>query len=147
MTVQNIMTTNVACCTPDTPLNQVARMMVEHDCGEIPIADNSGRVLGVVTDRDICCRAVAHDCNVCETTASEIMSTPVVTAQPTMSLEQCAQLMEQNMIRRIPVVDQNGCCCGIVAQADLANKSDGVVEEVVKYVSQPTHSASNTGYK
>jgi CBS domain-containing protein len=145
MTVQEIMTTNVACCAPDTRLNQVARMMVEHDCGEIPVADTAGKVVGVVTDRDICCRAVAHDCNPCDISAAEIMSAPVVTAHAAMSLERCAQLMEENQIRRIPVVDEKGVCYGIVSQADIACKSSGKVEEIVREISQPTHSPSSVG--
>jgi CBS domain-containing protein len=146
MTVQEIMTTNVACCGPETKLNQLARMMVEHDCGEIPVADTSGKLIGVVTDRDICCRAVAHDCNPCDTSASEIMSSPVVSTKPNMSLDECAQLMESNQIRRIPVVDQNGVCCGIVSQADIACKSSGKVEEIVREISQPTHSSSSVAF-
>jgi CBS domain-containing protein len=143
MTAQQIMTTNPACCTPDTTLNQVARMMVEHDCGEIPVTDSQGYIQGVITDRDIACRAVAHDCNPCQMTAGEVMSKPAVTANTLMSSDEVCQLMEQNMIRRIPVVDESGCCCGIISQADLARKSDGQLEEVVKCVSQPTHHASN----
>lgn len=143
MTVDQIMTTSVACCRPETSLNQVARMMVEHDCGEIPVTDENNRLVGVITDRDICCRAVAHDCNPCEMMANDIMSTPVVSATPEMSAEECANLMERNMIRRIPVVDENGCCCGIVSQADFANKTDGLVDELVREVSQPGHSPSN----
>jgi CBS domain-containing protein len=144
MNLQDIMTENVACCTPDTKLNQVARLMVEHDCGEIPVTDNTGKLVGVVTDRDICCRAVAHDCNTCETTASEIMSSPVVCVNTGGSLEEAIQMMEDNMIRRIPVVDENGMCCGIIAQADIAVKSDGrLIEEIVTEISKPTHSASN----
>ena len=145
MTVQEIMTTNVACCAPDTRLNQVARMMVEHDCGEIPVANSDGKVVGVVTDRDICCRAVAHDCNPCDLSASEIMSSPVVTAKSNITLEACGQLMEENQIRRIPVVDENGVCCGIVSQADIARKSTGKVEEIVREISQPTSHASGIG--
>ena len=143
MTVQDIMTRDVACCMPDTKLNQVARMMVEYDCGEIPITDQSGKITGVVTDRDICCRAVAHDCNPCEMSAGEIMSTPVVAARMNMTVDECMHLMEEHMVRRLPVADEDGMCIGIVSQADLARKSDGKVEEVVKQISQPAGSASN----
>jgi CBS domain-containing protein len=146
MTVQDIMTPNAACCTPGTTLNQVARLMVEHDCGEIPVTTGNGNLVGVVTDRDICCRAVAHDCNVCETMASEIMSSPVVSVNKNTPLEECIQLMETNMIRRIPVLNENGECCGIVSQADIACKSDGaLIQEVVTQISQPTHSPSSVG--
>jgi CBS domain-containing protein len=67
-----------------------------------------------------------------------------VCATPDMSIADCTTLMEENMIRRVPVVDQNGCCCGIVSQADLAGKTDGsMLDELLREISQPTHSASN----
>ena len=53
---RDVMTTNPACCTPETPLDQVAKLMVQHDCGEIPVIDRAEHVVGVVTDRDIVCR-------------------------------------------------------------------------------------------
>jgi CBS domain-containing protein len=145
MNAQEIMTKNPACCSPDTKLNQVARMMVEHDCGEIPVVDQSGNLQGVVTDRDICCRAVANDCNTCEVSAHEIMSAPVMCVRMDTSVDECAHKMEQNMIRRIPVVDENGKCCGIVSQADIACKADGQIEELLVQVSQPMTSASSVG--
>ena len=61
--LNSVMTANPACCTGDTPLREVARMMVENDCGEIPVVDSreSGRPVGVVTDRDSAVRMVAED--------------------------------------------------------------------------------------
>ena len=59
MRARDVMTVNVACCTEDTPLTEVARMMVDHDCGAIPVlVSEGGRLSGVVTDRDIVCRSV-----------------------------------------------------------------------------------------
>ncbi len=67
------MTPNPTCCRPDTPLQEVARLMVEHDCGEIPIIDESGKPLGVVTERDICCHTLAQGKNPLDMTAGDIM--------------------------------------------------------------------------
>lgn len=149
MTISEIMTKNPACCTPDTTLREVARMMVEHDCGEIPVCDSrdSGHPIGVVTDRDIVCRAVADGVDVGRTPVSSVMTTPAITASPEMSLEDCCNLMEENMVRRIPVVDASGCICGIVSQADIACKSDStVISEIVKEVSKPTEEPSRVGF-
>ncbi|RYG21921.1 CBS domain-containing protein [bacterium] len=137
MNVSNIMTSNPQCCTANTSIRDAASMMLECDCGEIPVVDSSKKPLGVITDRDICCRVVAGGMNVDECTVGECMSSPALTINMNASLDECCQLMEQAQIRRIPVVDESGCCCGIVSQADLARKSTGMVEEVVERVSQP----------
>ncbi|HMJ24384.1 MAG TPA: CBS domain-containing protein [Pyrinomonadaceae bacterium] len=145
MQVREVMTPDPACCTADTPLPTVARMMIESDCGEIPVVDNkSSKVpVGVVTDRDIVCRTIANGLNPLELTAADCMTKPVVTVTPDMSLEECTQIMEEKRIRRIPVVDERGSCCGIVALADIALQTGKrVAGEIIKEVSEPTGSAS-----
>jgi CBS domain-containing protein len=145
MNVRDVMTSKPVCGTPDTSLREVARLMVEHDCGEIPIVDSrdSMRPIGVVTDRDITCRVVAAGRNPLELTAADCMTTPVVCVTPDTSLEDCCNLMEENQVRRVPVVDEFGCCCGIVAQSDVARKaSRTLASELVKEVSEPTGAAS-----
>jgi CBS domain-containing protein len=144
MTVRDIMTADPACCAPETSLYEVAQMMAECDCGEIPVCDPQGAPVGVVTDRDIVCRLVAKGQNPAELSARDCMSTPVVTATPEMSLEDCARVMEAHQVRRLPVVDERGACCGIVTQADLATKAPGdATLEVVGRVSAPTDFASS----
>jgi CBS domain-containing protein len=146
MRVKDIMSSNPVCCRPDTSLREVAEKMVEHDCGEIPVCDEDGKPIGVVTDRDIVCRLVAKGHDPLEASAEDCMSEPVVTATPDMSVEDCARLMEQYQVRRLPVIDANGVCCGIVAQADLARRgSRDTVVEVVERVSEPNTFASSVG--
>jgi CBS domain-containing protein len=144
--VKDIMTQNPVCCTPETDLEEVARLMLEHDCGEIPVVDSEKTMIpvGVITDRDIACRTVALGKNPLKMTAGECMSSPSVIITPETSLEECCKTMEASLIRRIPVVDESGGCCGIVSQADIArNASREGTAEVVKQISQPTLSASN----
>jgi CBS domain-containing protein len=117
---RDVMTVDPACCSPDTTLDQIARMMIENDCGEIPIVDRSDRLVGVITDRDIVCRVVAEGKNPTAYTAATCMTTPVQTISPEASLDDVIALMEKRQIRRIPVVDGDGCCAGIISQADLA---------------------------
>lgn len=140
MQVKEIMTANPACCTADASLEEVAKAMVEHDCGEIPIVRSSAdkSLLGVVTDRDIVCRLVALGRNPVDEAAEACMSSPVVSVQETMPVEDCARLMEENQIRRVPVVNGGGMVCGIVSQADIAkNASRKITADLVKDVSQP----------
>src|SRR5687768_12183954 len=122
MTVEEMMSGSPACCTQDTPLDQVARMMMERDCGAIPVLrdEESRLVVGIVTDRDIVCRVLAQGKNPLQCFARDCMSQPAITIRPDATVDACIELLERHMIRRVPVVDGSGCCVGIVAQADVA---------------------------
>ncbi len=146
MNVQHLMTANPACCHADASLQEIAQMMVENDCGCIPVVDSSEKPIGVITDRDICCRAVAQGRNPLELRAEDCMSKDVVTVSPNTSVEECFHLMEQNRIRRIPVVDADGRCCGMVAQADVARQaSEPHLANVIEEISQPGQNARAVG--
>ena len=137
MDVTSVMTPNPACCTVDTPIRQVAQLMVDNDCGEIPVVDESRRPIGVVTDRDIAVRIVAQGRDINTATARDCMSTPVVSVDLKASLADALDVMESKQIRRVPVIDQSGMLIGIVAQADVAlhgrdKKTGNLVEEVSK---------------
>ena len=140
MQVREIMTTDPACCTADASLEEVAKAVVEHDCGEIPIVRSSTdkSLIGVVTDRDIVCRLVAQGINPVDEAAESCMSSPVVSVRESTPVEDCARLMEDKQIRRVPVVNGGGMVCGIVSQADIAkNASRKITADLVKDVSQP----------
>ncbi len=146
MRVMDIMSRDPACCRPDTSLRDVAVKMVECDCGEIPICDDRRKPVGVVTDRDIVCRLVAKGHNPLDARAEDCMSQPVITASPDMDVEECARLMEQYQVRRLPVVDGQGACIGMVAQADLVRRGTrDAAAEVVGRVSEPNTFASSVG--
>jgi CBS domain-containing protein len=139
MKVSEIMTKNPAVCEPETTLQEVARLMVKNDCGEIPVVDSrrTMRPVGVVTDRDIVVRCVAEGKNPLEHDAGDVMSSPVVTVTPDTDIDDVGDRMEENQVRRIPVVDEAGTICGIVAQADIARHAHPrEVAEVVREVSR-----------
>jgi CBS domain-containing protein len=141
MDIRSVMTSDPTTCPPDATLRQVAQMMKQHDCGQIPVVDQQRQPLGVITDRDIAVRAVAEGTDVANATAADYMTSPVTTVPQDSSLNDVARLMEQNQIRRVVVVDQQGCVAGIVAQADVALAGRaGKTAEVVKQVSQPSSS-------
>jgi CBS domain-containing protein len=148
MEVKEIMTANPAYCTPDTKLQEVAKMLLDHDCGCIPVVEGerSMKPLGVITDRDICCRVVALGKNPLKMTVGDCMSGNVVTVTPEMSLDDCCLIMEENQVRRLPVVDAQGRCCGMVSQADIAQYAPrNKTAEVVKEVSKHTTAATSPG--
>ena len=139
MQVKDVMTPSPECCTAETGLQEVAQMMVDCDCGCIPVVDdhNSKMPVGMITDRDITCRVVAQGKNPLDLTAGDAMTSTVVSVTPTTSLEECLNLMEESQIRRIAVVDDGGIICGIVSQADVARNADGAkTAEVVQEVSR-----------
>lgn len=148
MQVKDVMTPDPICCIPETSLTEVAGLMVENDCGEIPVvADKSTKQpVGVITDRDIVCRIIAKGEDPREKTAADCMSPNVITVTPDTSLEECCQIMEGKLIRRVPVVGENGEICGIVSLADIARQAQkSVTGEVVKEVSEPSASAAAGG--
>src|SRR5258708_11018762 len=145
MQVKEMMTADAACCTADASLPEVARMMVDSDCGEIPVVENTSSKLpvGVVTDRDIVCRTIANGLNPLDLTAADCMSKPIVTVAPDMSLEECCRIMEEKLIRRVPVVNDRGSCVGIIALADVAlHTGKNVAGHIVREGSEHTSSSS-----
>ena len=139
MKVKDIMTENPACCTADTNLQDVAKMMLDNDCGAIPVVEdnNHKRPIGVVTDRDITIRTVAKGENPLNMTAKSVMTKNVFTVTPDTAIDDCVNLMQKHAVRRVPVVDEDGNCIGMVAQADVAVKANDreggeLVEEVSK---------------
>lgn len=145
MKVKDVMSKDVACCGNDTLLQDVAAMMVDYDCGEIPVSDKQGVVLGVITDRDITIRSVARGLNPLGMIASDCMTVPAVTVSENLSVKECCDTLERNQIRRVPVVDASGCCVGIVSLADIARHASGrATAEVVQEVSKPSVRSSAT---
>jgi CBS domain-containing protein len=115
-------------------------MFVDNDCGAVPVVDsvNTRRPIGIVTDRDIACRAVAKGLNALELTARDCMSSPSVTVSQDATLDEAIRLMEESRVRRLPVVDERGRCVGVVAQADIAlSAGQGKTAEVVREISRP----------
>lgn len=141
--VKDIMVKNVACAIPEATLVEIAKLMVEYDCGEIPLVESKAnkRVIGVITDRDIVCRSLGQGNNPLKLKARDCMTTPAVTATLEMMSEDCVELMEQFKIRRIPVVDDNDILCGMISMADLVMDVDEEsAAEMVQEVSTPKNS-------
>ena len=121
MKVQDIMSKTLSCCAATDTLQRAAQLMKEHDVGAIPVVNdcNERKLLGIITDRDICMKVVAQGLTSTAKVSEAMTSTPA-TCRPNESIEGCESLMKRHQVRRIPVVDSSGVCVGIISQADIA---------------------------
>ena len=138
MLIKEVMTANPTCCKPTDKLDSVAKLMLDHDCGEIPVCDGT-KLIGVITDRDITCRAVAVGKTPANVPVSEVMTRDVHTIAEDDKLEEALELMEKKLVRRLPVVNDSGRIVGIVSQADLVAKAPMLkVARTIRSVSKRT---------
>jgi CBS domain-containing protein len=119
MKISDIMTERVVSVGQDEPVSAAARLLKRHNVGALPVCDSSGRLRGLVTDRDIVLRCVAMDEDPQMVRIGDIMSRGIITADPADSVERASQLMSQDQVRRLPVTD-NGRVVGFLSLGDLA---------------------------
>lgn len=123
---------------------KVAQVLRDNDIGSVPVVSDhdSGNLIGIITDRDICCSIVANGLDPKSTRIEKYISADPVSCRDGDNLEQAEQAMQKHQIRRIPVVDGEGKCIGIVAQADLARKDKPEkVSRTVAEISKPGEAA------
>ena len=145
MRAQEMMTENPACCTPQDSVQDAARKMEDMDCGCLPVVSDleTKEIVGVVTDRDLACRCLGEGKGA-DTRVREVMSASPSCCTPDSDLDEVERIMAERQVRRVPVVDQNNCCVGIIAQADLARadaESSRDVRRTVEQISEPTDRA------
>ncbi len=120
MRIQDVMTREVSCCRPGDSLSEAARCMWECDCGATPIIDEERRVVGILTDRDICMAAYTRGAPLHAIEIASVMSTDLCACRPGDALEDVETQMRRHRVRRIPVVDEQDRLVGIVSLNDLA---------------------------
>lgn len=113
-----IMTKNVRTATRDMSLGDVASMMRDGDMGAVPVVD-AGKLIGIVTDRDIVVRGVADGKSI-DTVIGEVMTTELFSVAADDFVFEAIRLMGDKQVRRIPVVNADGSLAGIIAMADIA---------------------------
>ena len=130
MKVSDAMTKQLVFCLKSDTAQSIAALMKLHDIGSVPVVADlvSKRLEGIVTDRDLCLRLIAENKDPVTTHIAALMSQNPVTCSPNDLLQQCEDLMREHKVRRIPVVDKQGRCIGVVAQADIVlhDSSDNV---------------------
>jgi CBS domain-containing protein len=140
MKCSEVMTSNPACCLPDDNVERAAQLMRDEDVGPIPVVQDEGRrsLVGILTDRDIATKVVAEGRDPKRTRVSEVMTRDPVTCGPEEPVERAIDNMEQHQVRRILVADQARRLVGIIAQADVATRTneDLKTAELVREISR-----------
>lgn len=140
MKVREVMTPNPVCCVPADSAQKVAAILRDNNVGSLPVVadQQSHKLVGIITDRDLCCSIVADGLDPKSTSIEKFISFNPVTCRDGENLEKCERAMQEHQIRRVPVIDAEGRCIGIVSQADLAlhDKPDKVAKTVAE-ISKP----------
>ena len=121
---RDVMTGNPNAVQPEASLREVARIMREENTGIVPVCDAGGKLLGVVTDRDIVMRTLANDVSPDQATARDVMTDDVEAVTPDEELRDVVHLMGEHQVRRIPVVERGDRLVGIISMADVATRAD-----------------------
>ena len=141
MKAQDIMSADPVCVTPQTSIEEAARLMKDHNVGVLPVVTEEGskQLVGVITDRDIAIRHVAEGHSSPDCPVSEAMSENVKTCRSDTAVEDMMETMGREQIRRIPIVDERGSLVGMVSQADvvLEARNDRKAEQMVENISKP----------
>jgi CBS domain-containing protein len=145
MKAQDLMTARPVCCTPEDPVQRAAQLMADNDCGVIPVVAgrNDSNVIGVITDRDIAVRGVAKGKGP-DARVRDLMTPDPFCCSADTDVKDVERVMAERQVRRVVVVDGDGCCLGVIAQADLARAAkrtndvtDLEVARVVERISEP----------
>jgi CBS domain-containing protein len=122
MKIKEIMSRDPACCVLSDSAQVVARILCDRNIGSMPVVadQESRRLVGMITDRDLCCSVVAEGLDPKTTLIEKLIHLPAVACRDGENIETCERLMQEHQVRRIPIVDAEDRVIGIVSQADLA---------------------------
>ncbi len=139
MLLRDVMTKGVAEVSPEATLSEAAEKMRTLDVGALPVCDTAGRILGMVTDRDIVVRAIAENADPRRTKVARVMTQGAIYCFADDDLTDAAKLMEQKQVRRLIVMDHDGHPVGIVSLGDLARThQEKLTGEILERVVEPS---------
>lgn len=125
MQIQDVMTRDAQCCRPDDSMNEAVRIMWERDCGSVPVVDERNRVLGMITDRDVCMAAYTQGRRPQDLPVHHAMSHGATACRPQDDLDSALRAMAQAQVHRLPVIDEDERLVGIVSVTDLIHAMHG----------------------
>ncbi|HEY8461289.1 MAG TPA: CBS domain-containing protein [Blastocatellia bacterium] len=124
MKVEDIMTRNVQSCRPEASLAQAAALMWDYDCGVMPVVDDSNRVMGMITDRDIAIAASTKGRRATEITVGEVISGNVYACARDEDIKSALKTMRRERVRRLPVIGHDGKLAGILSLNDVILRAE-----------------------
>jgi len=137
MKVKEAMHTGAQWVQPDTPVATLAQLMQQHNIGAIPIGEND-RLVGMVTDRDIVCRGLAAGLDLSCAAARDVMSKSIFYCEETQEVAEAARTMEQNKVRRLPVINQDKRLVGFLSIGDISRTDErSLCGEIVQAAAAP----------
>ncbi len=144
MKVQDVMTSEVKSCRPETNLAEAAAMMLDYDCGALPVVNNENKVVGMITDRDIAIAAATKARLASEIPVSEVISRKVCFATPDEDIHTALKTMRHEKMRRLPIVNRDGMLQGILSLNDIALRAE---EEEGRHHPELTYEATMSTFK
>ncbi len=144
MKVREVMSSNPICCLPTDTAENVAKTLCQNNIGSVPVVTDqqSRKLIGIITDRDLCCSIVAGALDPKRTAIDKFVTTSPVSCRDGENLENCERAMQEHQVRRIPVVDGDGAVIGIVALADLVLKEfPERASKTIVEISRPSRAA------
>ncbi len=122
MKVKELMTTDIKCCPDYCTLNTAAQIMWDHDIGCVPVVDHTGRVIGMLTDRDVCMGAFLQGTPLTGATVTSAMSKRVFSCSGDDDIGAAERLMKEKQVHRLPVIDSDGRPVGLISLNDIARE-------------------------
>lgn len=149
MRAGDLMSRNVLTVYPDDRIGYAARLMRDNDFGALPVVDQEGRLIGILTDRDISMRLVANEADTHNTIVADFMTDGAFACHADDPIRECMRQMSRHQVRRLPIVNDWGQVVGIVTQGDLARHAGNypgrgerrAVANVVCAISEPRRSS------
>jgi CBS domain-containing protein len=142
--IKEVMSSNPTCGLPSDTAQHVAKLMCEYNVGSMPVVvdSQSHKLVGMITDRDLCCSVVTKGLDPKSTPIEKFISPNPVTCRDGENIERCERAMQEHQIRRIPIVDSEDRVIGIVSQADMALRDKPErVSKTVTAISKPQRPA------
>ena len=126
MKIKDIMTPNPKACSPTSTLADVAHYMWDYDCGIVPVVFEGGKVVGLITDRDICMAAAMKGQNLGNIAVEDVISGQVFSCKTEDDVQKALELMRDKKVRRLPVIDEDGMLIGMLSMNDIVLKAGEV---------------------